>query len=92
MQSNLTHHAVEAHLDRKTHNATLSLMDWHPQNSDIKIMEAAKDHLESKWRKGLPTFSEKPSIVLQELWGTVPEYCLQKLQKSFTESSGCVEE
>lgn len=67
MQSNLTHHAVEAYLDRKTHNATLSLMDWHPQNSDIKIMESAKDHLESKWRKGLPTFSEKPSIVLQEL-------------------------
>lgn len=79
MHNNLTHHAVEAYLDRKTHNATLSLMDWPPQNPDVKTIEAPKDHLESKWRKELPAFNERPSIVLEEPWGTIPEYCLQKL-------------
>lgn len=61
-----TSNTVKAYLDRKTHNGTLSVIDWCPQSPDLKIIEVVWDHLNREHNKRQPIPKEKFFCLVQE--------------------------
>lgn len=75
--NNLKHtaNAVKANLEGKTHNETVSVMDWlwggQSMTDSLNTADALWDHLNRKWNKTQPT-SKDACNVRQEDWLTTP--------------------
>lgn len=62
---NHTHNAIKAYVIRKTHNGTLSIMDWPPQSLEVDNTEAMWGHIDGEWKKRKPKSKERAMNVLQ---------------------------
>ena len=73
---------VKDYLERKENHGQRQLMQWPPQSSDLKIIEAVWDYLDRKKLEKLSTTAEVLWDVLRDSWNNIPSNFLQKLQDS----------